>query len=244
MTGCRFWRSLLLVSVVVPCYNEAPGLLAFHARLIAAMVATEHWTVLYVDDGSDDSTREIIDALREQDERVGVVGLSRNFGKEAATTAGIDAARGDAVVIIDADLQDPPEVIPALIEAWGLGFDMVYAQRRERRGDRLVQAGDGSGVLSADGPYRTRAPAAECGRFQADEPPGCRCRGAAAGAAPVHEGAVRLGGLSHLCRALRPGATPCRQVQVELLAAVEPGLGGGDQLHHPAADAGDVWRGW
>ena len=127
------------IAVVVPCFNEAAGLAAFHARLATVMDATGlGWTVLYVDDGSADATRAIAERLA-LDSRVAVLGLSRNFGKEAATTAGLDHAQGDAVVVIDADLQDPPEVIPALIAAWREGADVVYAQRRVRQGESWLK---------------------------------------------------------------------------------------------------------
>ena len=97
------------------------------------------WDVVYVNDGSVDDTLAVLSRLQASDPHVGVVNLSRNFGKEAATTAGIDNARGDAVVVIDADLQDPPEVVPDLVAAWKAGFDMVYGQRRARLGESLVK---------------------------------------------------------------------------------------------------------
>ncbi len=122
-------------SVVVPAFNEAPGLARFHARLRAVMQSLGPWEVVYVDDGSTDGTAAVLTALRRDDPQVAVVRLSRNFGKEIATTAGLDHARGDAVIVIDADLQDPPEVIPALTQAWRNGFDMVTARRRARAGE-------------------------------------------------------------------------------------------------------------
>lgn len=129
----------LLVSVIVPAYNEAEGIAAFHRRLTAAMngamARLGAWEVIYVNDGSRDDTLLRLQALRRGDPRLGVLNLSRNFGKEAAVTAGLDHARGDAVVVIDADLQDPPEVIPELIAGWREGYDVVYAQRRARAGD-------------------------------------------------------------------------------------------------------------
>ena len=101
-----------MITVVVPAYNEAEGLAAFHARLAAVMAAFARWEVIYVNDGSNDATLRVIEPLRAEDGHVGFVNLQRNFGKEIATTAGLDHARGDAVVVIDADLQDPPELIP------------------------------------------------------------------------------------------------------------------------------------
>ncbi len=125
--------------VVVPCFNEQAGLPAFHARLVPVLEATGlAWSVIYVDDGSGDATRATAERLA-ADRRVAVLGLSRNFGKEAATTAGLDHARGDAVVVIDADLQDPPELIAELVAAWREGVDVVYAQRRVRHGESWLK---------------------------------------------------------------------------------------------------------
>jgi glycosyltransferase involved in cell wall biosynthesis len=126
--------------VVVPCYNEAEVLPEFHRRLTAAMDSIgAPWRVIYVDDGSRDGTRSIAEAMGAADPRVGVLGLSRNFGKEAATTAGLDHAIGDAIVVIDADLQDPPEVIADLVAVWRQGIDVVYAQRRVREGETWLK---------------------------------------------------------------------------------------------------------
>jgi len=127
-------------SVVVPVFNEAEGIAAFHARLthvMAPLVMTPlaTWEAIYVDDGSTDATSAVLHALRKTDARIALIRLSRNFGKEIATTAGLDHAGGDAVIVIDADLQDPPEVIPALAAAWRTGFDMVYGRRRTRPGE-------------------------------------------------------------------------------------------------------------
>lgn len=127
-------------SVVVPMFNEAPGILLMHARLAAVMDAMgEPWEVVYVNDGSRDTTLPVVEALRDRDTRVALVNLSRNFGKEIATTAGLDHARGAAVIVIDADLQDPPEVIPQLVAGWREGFDMVYARRRGRAGETWLK---------------------------------------------------------------------------------------------------------
>jgi glycosyltransferase involved in cell wall biosynthesis len=127
-------------SVVVPMFDEAPGILLMHDRLTAVMDGLgEPWEVVYVNDGSRDATLRVVEALRDRDPRVAVVNLSRNFGKEIAATAGLDHARGAAVILIDADLQDPPEVIPALVAAWREGFDMVYARRRVREGETWLK---------------------------------------------------------------------------------------------------------
>ena len=125
--------------MVVPAFNEATGLAVFHDRLLRAMAEVASWEVVYVNDGSTDLTLSVMEALHQADGRVAVVSLSRNFGKEIAVTAGLDHAAGEAVVIIDADLQDPPEVIPALIAGWRGGFDMVCAKRRSRAGETWLK---------------------------------------------------------------------------------------------------------
>lgn len=116
--------------VVVPAFNEAAGIEEFHRRLTGAMAAFADWTVIYVNDGSTDDTPAILRRLRASDGHVALISLSRNFGKEIAMTAGLDHAPGDAVIVIDADLQDPPEVIPQLVATWREGYDVVYARRK------------------------------------------------------------------------------------------------------------------
>lgn len=126
----------LLVSIVCPMHNEAAGVAAFY-RAISALFARlpdVRFELICVDDGSTDETLTELIALSQQDDRLKVIELSRNFGKEAALSAGITAATGDAVIPMDADLQHPPEVILQLIAAWQGGFDVVLA-RRINRGD-------------------------------------------------------------------------------------------------------------
>ncbi|HZF77497.1 MAG TPA: glycosyltransferase family 2 protein [Acetobacteraceae bacterium] len=129
------------ISVVVPAYNEQEVLATFHARLAPVMDGIGlPWEVVYVNDGSRDRTLEEVLRLRAADPRVALVNLSRNFGKEIALTAGLDHARAtDAVVVIDVDLQDPPEVIPDLVAAWRQGFDVAYAKRRAREGETWLK---------------------------------------------------------------------------------------------------------
>ena len=129
----------LPISVVVPAYNEEAGIAEFHRRLSDVMNAIGVWEVVYVNDGSTDRTCPVIEAIRRADPHVALVNLSRNFGKEIATTAGLDHARGEAVVVIDSDLQDPPEIIPELLAGWREGYDMVYAQRRIREGETWLK---------------------------------------------------------------------------------------------------------
>lgn len=129
------------LSVVVPAYNEAEGIGEFHQRVSAVFAGMGIRTeVVYVNDGSRDQTLACLLALRETDPNVvSVVNLSRNFGKEIALTAGLDHARGNAVVVIDADLQDPPELIPKLVAKWREGFDVVYAKRMRRDGESWLK---------------------------------------------------------------------------------------------------------
>jgi glycosyltransferase involved in cell wall biosynthesis len=133
---------MALISVVAPMHDELDTVCPFHARVAAAMDAAE-WELVVVDDGSRDGTAEALDALAAEDERVRVVHLSRSFGHQAALTAGLEHARGDAVVMLDGDLQDPPEVIPAMLERWREGVQIVYAVREQRPGEtpfKLVTA--------------------------------------------------------------------------------------------------------
>ncbi|MFC5743939.1 glycosyltransferase family 2 protein [Dyella tabacisoli] len=124
------------LTVVVPAYNEAAVLETFHQRLAAVLDGISiECHVLYVDDGSSDATWAIIESLVAGDSRTGALKLSRNFGKEAALTAGLDQIVAGAAVVIDADLQDPPELIPKLIEQWQAGYDVVYATRTVREGE-------------------------------------------------------------------------------------------------------------
>lgn len=128
------------ISVVVPVHNEQDVLGVFHARLSAVFDGLDlGFEVVYVDDGSTDDSLKLIETLRQVDPRVSIVSLSRNFGKEIAMSAGLDYARGKAVVIIDADLQDPPEVIPQLVSRWREGYDVVYAKRVEREGETYLK---------------------------------------------------------------------------------------------------------
>ncbi|MDX6696760.1 MAG: polyisoprenyl-phosphate glycosyltransferase [Solirubrobacteraceae bacterium] len=127
-------RSLELLSVVAPMFNEESTAERFYERVCAALEGIP-FELVVVDDGSTDGTPAILDRLATGDPRVRVVYLSRNFGHQTAITAGLDHARGDAVVMIDADLQDPPEVIRELLDRWRSGADVVYAVRSSRSGE-------------------------------------------------------------------------------------------------------------
>ena len=132
----------LLLSVVVPLYNEQENVPALWERLRAVLERLgAPFEVLWVDDGSRDATPRLIDALHARDGRVVVVRLSRNFGHQAAITAGMEHARGQAVVVMDGDLQDPPELIPQFLRLWRDGNDVVYAVRRSRREGPIKRLG-------------------------------------------------------------------------------------------------------
>jgi polyisoprenyl-phosphate glycosyltransferase len=127
-------RELSLLSVVAPVFNEEETLLEFHRRVVAA-VGHLPFELVLVDDGSSDATPRLLTELAADDDRVRVIELSRNFGHQAALTAGLDHAEGNAIVMLDSDLQDPPELINQMLEAWRKGSDVVYAVRRGRPGE-------------------------------------------------------------------------------------------------------------
>ena len=123
-------------TIIAPIYNELENIPELYPRLREVMDRTgEPWELILVDDGSSDGSTEVIRKLAENDQRVRPVIFARNFGHQIAVTAGVDYSRGDAVIIIDADLQDPPEVILDLIDKWREGYEVVYAVREERQGE-------------------------------------------------------------------------------------------------------------
>ena len=129
------------ISIIVPAYNEEESLPFLYERLLKTIDSIKGYKfeILFINDGSKDKTLELIKKLREEDKRICYVNLSRNFGKEIAMMAGIDYAKGDAVIFIDADLQDPPELIPELIKYWEEGYDDVYAKRKSRDGETFLK---------------------------------------------------------------------------------------------------------
>lgn len=131
----------LLVSIVTPFYNESEGVESFFVTLTRTLdlLPQVKFEFIFVDDGSRDKTLDKLIFLSRIDSRIIVIELSRNFGKEAALSAGLDYASGDAVIPIDSDLQDPPELIPALIETWLQGYDVVLAKRTDRSSDSLLK---------------------------------------------------------------------------------------------------------
>lgn len=128
-----------LISIVIPCYNEEQVLEKCHEELSSIYdIINKDYELefVYINDGSTDNTLRLLKTLKKEDPRIKILSLSRNFGKEIALTAGLDHAKGDAVIIIDADLQDPPALIPDLIKPWAEdGYDVVYAQRKSRLGE-------------------------------------------------------------------------------------------------------------
>jgi dolichol-phosphate mannosyltransferase len=151
------------LSVVAPVFNEGGLVAEFHRRLAAVLdglgLTAE---VIYVDDGSSDDTPAALEALRRKDPRVRVVEFSRNFGHQCAISAGLDRAAGRACVLIDTDLQDPPELVPKMVEEWKAGFEVVYAVRASREGEGLFKRGTAalfyrllSGLAGVDIPRNT-----------------------------------------------------------------------------------------
>jgi dolichol-phosphate mannosyltransferase len=131
-----------VISLVVPFYNEEPVIDEFRSRIVPVLEKTgETFEVICVNDGSRDRTAEMLDALCAGDSRFRALHFSRNFGHQPAVTAGIHAARGQCAIIIDADLQDPPELIDSLLAKWREGFEIVYAQRRARAGESSMKRG-------------------------------------------------------------------------------------------------------
>ena len=129
------------ITIIIPAYNEEESLGKLYERLSGVLnnIKNYEFEMLFINDGSKDKTKEILKTLREKDGRVSYVNFSRNFGKETAMMAGLDYANADAVVFIDADLQDPPELIPELIKYWEQGYDDVYAKRKSRDGETFLK---------------------------------------------------------------------------------------------------------
>ncbi|MGB1253981.1 MAG: glycosyltransferase family 2 protein [Candidatus Promineifilaceae bacterium] len=129
-----------VLSIIAPVYNEEPVLPMLHARIAEVMDGVgEPWELILVNDGSSDRSAEIIAELHVADPRVKGISFSRNFGFQIAVSAGLDHAQGEAVVLTDADLQDPPEVIPEMIAKWREGYDVVYGVRKSRAGETFVK---------------------------------------------------------------------------------------------------------
>ncbi len=129
-----------MLSLIVPAFNEQDVLFTSYERMSAAMRALPYeYEIIYVDDGSRDATAEKLREIAQKDERVKVLFFSRNFGHQLAVTAGMDASKGDALIIIDIDLQDPPEVIAKMVEAWENGAEIAYGKRVKREGETFLK---------------------------------------------------------------------------------------------------------
>ena len=129
-----------LISIIAPAFNEAEGLPEFVNRLQTVMKKQPYpYEIVLVNDGSQDDTLKVMRSLKRGHRQIAIVNLSRNFGKEIAMTAGFEYAQGDAVIVIDVDLQDPPELIPEMLKNWEAGYDVVYAQRRSRAGESWLK---------------------------------------------------------------------------------------------------------
>jgi len=128
------------ISIVAPAYNESNNIQPFYENIISVLeILGKPFEIIFINDGSRDNTLEILIGLHKKDKRVKVINLSRNFGKEIATTCGLDFSTGDAVIPIDTDLQDPPELIPELYKKWLEGYDVVYATRSKRKGETFLK---------------------------------------------------------------------------------------------------------
>ena len=130
----------VVYSVIVPLYNEELVIDESYRRLKEVMdSAKEKYEIVFMNDGSKDRTREKVEKICSKDENIKLINFSRNFGHQAAITAGMDLALGDAIIVIDADLQDPPEVILKMIEKWKEGYEVVYGKRIKREGETFFK---------------------------------------------------------------------------------------------------------
>jgi glycosyltransferase involved in cell wall biosynthesis len=184
-----------MISVVVPIYNEEELIVRFHVAVSEALKDEEDWEVVYVNDGSADSSLELLKGLQNVDSHVVVVELSRNWGHMGAISAGLDTARGNAVILMDGDFQDPPEILPRFIEEWRRGAEVVIGVRRSRQESRKLLA-----VLF---PLFYRVLGSQ----------GCRFSQRTAREKPLFAGASRVGGLSQRDRLLRPPGSSRRRWQ-------------------------------
>ena len=126
--------------IVAPIYNEESNIILFYDRVSLILKQTDlDWKILFINDGSSDNSQQIVEEMSKNNEHIHLLSFTRNFGKESALTAGLDYADSDAVIPIDTDLQDPPELILEMIKYWQQGFDVVYAKRRSRRGETYLK---------------------------------------------------------------------------------------------------------
>ena len=187
-----------VLTLIAPVKDEEEAIAPFLARvapILDGLFADGAWEILFVDDGSEDNTLAAILKAHAADPRVRALSLSRNFGKEAALTAGLDHAAGQAVIPIDVDLQDPPEVIGAMLAKWRDGYEVVYGVRTNRRERFPAQAPHRRPLLPRPQLSLVGQDPRACRRFPPARPRGGRDHQGDARAQPLHEGAVRLVGL-------------------------------------------------
>lgn len=134
----KSFSTVKLISLIIPVFNEEGNILALY-RELKNNLKNVSCEIIFINDGSIDKSQKIIEELRKKDDSIRLINLSRNFGHQVAITCGIDFAKGAAAIIIDADLQDPPNLIPKMIEKWQQGFDVVYGIRRERKGENFIK---------------------------------------------------------------------------------------------------------
>jgi glycosyltransferase involved in cell wall biosynthesis len=128
------------ICIIAPIHNEESNINLFYDRVSAVLDQTDlDWRILFINDGSSDNSQQILDDLSKNNNRIQLLSFTRNFGKESAITAGLDYAHSDAVIPIDTDLQDPPELMLDMIKYWQQGFDIVYAKRRDRAGETFIK---------------------------------------------------------------------------------------------------------
>ena len=210
-----------MVSVVVPLFNEEESVAELHRRLSDAMEASDiNYEFIFVDDGSSDATGEQIDELANEDDRLVVLHLSRNWGHQAAVSAGIDHARGQAVVLMDGDLQDPPEVVTQFIGVWQHGYDVVYGASPASQGEPAQEAGLRRVLSDLECDQRPGHPARQR-RLLLDGPPRGRGDQALARANAIHQGSPIVRGVSSGRSALRACRPRGRSSKYSLRALVE-----------------------
>jgi glycosyltransferase involved in cell wall biosynthesis len=130
----------IVLSIIIPLFNESENIDALYSRMIRVLSNMgEPFEIIFINDGSLDSTLQCLHSIRDKDNRIKVIDLSRNFGKEIAISAGLDFASGKGLIFMDADLQDPPEIIPDLAAKWRQGYDVVYAKRTDRSGESWLR---------------------------------------------------------------------------------------------------------
>ena len=229
------------VSIVIPAFNEAPCLEKLHQELTAACdMLPFHFEFLFVNDGSTDETEEVLAELRSRDDRVRYLALSRNFGHQGALSAGLAFAAGDAVIMMDADLQHPPGMIPRLLECWEDGYEVVNTVRLDTEDSSLRQEALVAGLLLGFQDADRRSDRARQRRLPADVARARRRPQQAARASPLHPRAGSVAGLSADQRDV-----PCAravggpsQIHIPPQPAAGPGRRDGIQLVSVAAGRG------